>query len=376
MDDLSLKHRLRSPRPLLLGPVSWRRSLALLLMLGLVASACSVAPDDVVLTPLRGGRTAGAAATGAADGLPEVGPAPGSSHWHAAYVVRICDDVLAAFDSDADPLGIHSHADGLIHVHPFFEESGFEAATLGLFADAMGLELATGELRLPGGGTWRDGDLCNGVPGRVYVDKWADPEPQGAVERIFANPDGIRFAADGELYQIAFAPVDAPPVVPPSWQLLPQVSNLLGPAPDPWVRVDADADPATVSLWTVAGVSAGPCTDGQVEESVLYGEASCFERGDEVFSGVQAITAARAVSFNRQPAVELTITPTFRNFVFSQFAPNSQASETGLVIAVEVQGRVVTAPLLTRPSASETRLVLAGGLSAESARDLASVLAG
>jgi hypothetical protein len=366
MDDFKPQHR----------SLSGRCVLAVLLLLGLVASACSVAPNDVVVTPLRGGRTAADTASGAASGLPAVGPAPGSSHWHAAYVVRICDDVLPPFDSDADPLGIHSHADGLIHVHPFFEESGFEEATLGLFADAMGLELATGELRLPGGGTWRDGDLCNGVPGRVYVDRWADPAPDGVVERIFANPDDIQFAADGELYQIAFAPVDAPPVVPPSWQLLPQVSNLLGPSPEPWIRVDAAADPATVSLWTVAGVSAGPCVDEQVEESVLYGEASCFERGDDVFAGSEAITAARAVSFNRQPAVELTITPLFRNFIFSQFAPNSQVIENGLVIAVEVEGRVVTAPLLTRPSASETRLVLAGGLSVDSARDLANVLAG
>ena len=354
-----------------------RRTLAALVLLGLVATGCSVAPESVTVTPLRGGRTAAEAPTGtSADVLPAVGPAPGSSHWHAAYVVRICDDVLPAFDSDADPLGIHSHADGLIHVHPFFEESGFEAATLGLFADAMGFELSTGELTLPGGGTWRDGDLCNGVPGRVYVDRWADPEPQGAVERIYADPDQIRFAADGELYQIAFAPIDAPPVVPPSWGLLPQVSNLLGPAAEPWVAVNPDADPATVSLWTVAAVTAGPCTEDQIAESVLYGDASCFERGPAVFTGAEAITTARSVSFNRQPAVELTITPAFRNFIVSQFAPGSPAVENGIVIAVEVDGGVATAPLLTRPSASETRLVLAGGLSVESARDLARVLAG
>lgn len=356
-----------------------RRALAILALLCLVATSCSIASESVVVTPLRGGRTAadtGAAAAASGDVLPAVGPAPGSSHWHAAYVVRICDDVLAPFDSDADPLGIHSHADGLIHVHPFFEESGFEAATLGLFADAMGFGLATGELTLPGGGTWRDGDLCNGVPGRVYVDRWANPEPQGAVERIFTDPEDIRFAADGELYQIAFAPLDAPPVVPPAWQLLPEVSNLLGPPGEPWVAVDPDADPATVSLWTVDGVTAGPCADDQITESVLYGEASCFERGSDVFSGAEAITTARAVTFNRQPAVELTITPVFRNFIVNSFAPGSPAIERGIVIAVEVAGGVVTAPLLTRPSASETRLVLAGGLSVESAQDLAAVLTG
>lgn len=374
-----------SPRQLFLGRPSalgraslLLRMLAAVVVLGLVATGCSVTSESVAVTPLRGGRAVTEAPTGmsSANVFPAVGPAPGSSHWHAAYVVRICDDVLPAFDSDADPLGIHSHADGLIHVHPFFEESGFEAATLGLFADAMGFELGTGELTLPGGGTWRDGDLCNGVPGRVYVDRWADPEPQGAVERIFTDPDQIRFSADGELYQIAFAPLDAPPVVPPAWQLLPEVSNLLGPVGDPWVAVDPAADPASVALWTVASVAAGPCTGDQIPESVLYGDPSCFERGPDAFTGAEAIASARPVSFNRQPAVELTITPAFRAFIVSQFAPGSPAADRGMVIAVEVDGRVATAPLLTRPSASETRLVLAGGLSTESAGDLAQVLNG
>lgn len=114
-----------------------------LLIVAVAATACSVSSDSVAVSPIRGGRTAPAGSTNAspATALPAIGPAPGSSHWHAAYVVRICDDVLAPFDSDADPLGIHSHVDGLIHVHPFFEESGFEQARLGLFAEAMVIQL-------------------------------------------------------------------------------------------------------------------------------------------------------------------------------------------------------------------------------------------
>ena len=135
-------------------------------------------------------------------------------------------------------------------------------------------------------------------------------------------------------------------------------------------------------VWNAAGrehvdaVSGGPCEGDQVSESVLYGGASCFERGPDVFERAEAIDAARAVTFNRQPAVELTITPAFRRFIVDQFAPGSVAIERGIVIAVEVDGGVVTAPLLTRPSASEDRLVLAGGLSVESATDLARVLGG
>lgn len=361
------------------------RTLALLLALCVAATACSV--DVGQITPTVAGRgtravpestqTAGAGDTSSSnDVLPTIGPAPGSSHWHAAYVVRICDDVLVPFESTADPLGIHSHADGLIHVHPFFEESGFEASTISLFTDAMGMGLETGELTLPGGGTWRDGDLCNGVPGRVFVDRWPDPMPDGAVERIFDDPDEVRFEADGELYQIAFAPIDSPPVVPPTWSLLYEVSNLNLEPGDPWVSIDAAAPADSAFLWTVAEVTAMPCVDGQVEESVLVGEGACFTPTDDRFKRSDAVVDARAVTFNRRPAVELTITPAFRAFLVNQFAPGSPATETGIVIAIEVDGNVVTAPLMTRPSASAQRFVLAGGLSVESAQALATVLAG
>ncbi|MEM7091363.1 MAG: hypothetical protein AAF567_00060 [Actinomycetota bacterium] len=318
----------------------------------------------------------GDGADGSPEGLPTIGPAPGSSHWHAAYVVRICDDVIAPFTSDADPLGIHSHADGLIHIHPFFVESGFEQATLGLFADAMGLALSTGRLRLPGGGVWRDGDLCNGEPGRVFVDRWVGPDPTSEVERIFDDPELVRFEADREIYQIAFAPAESPPVVPPSWVSLDDVSIPLTAPPEPWVLVDPTADPDSVSIWTVDGVTGGPCDDGQVPESVRVGEPGCYEPGAARFDRAEAIEGARAVEFNRQPAVELRITPTFRNFIVSQFIGDSPAVDDGLVLAIEVDGAVATAPLLTRPSVSEDRLVIAGGLSITSAQDLATVLGG
>lgn len=358
------------------------------MVLAVVATACSIDVGDITpIATARGTRQpstsdqADASASGdgsAADDalLPTIGPAPGSSHWHAAYVVRLCDDVLVPFESNADPLGIHSHADGLIHIHPFFEESGFEASTMSLFAEAMGLELSTGEMTMPGGGTWRDGDLCNGVPSRVFIDRWSEPVPDGPVERIFDNPEDIRFEADGELYQIAFAPVDSPPVVPPTWSLLYEVSNLNLEPGEPWIDVDGSEAPDSAFLWPVAEVSALPCTADQIPETVLTGEGACFTPGDERFSRIDAISEARAVTFNRRPAVELTITPAFRSFLLSQFGPGSDAIDNGLVIAVEVDGAVLTAPLMTRPSASEDRFVLAGGLSVTSAQALATVLAG
>jgi len=335
------------------------------MLMVVLAMSCRVDPSSLGdFSPAADQAVAAQVATG----LPVVGPVPASSHWHAAYVVRICDDVLAPFDSDADPLGIHSHADGLMHIHPFFEESGYEQATLGLFADAMEFEIAEGELTVPGAGTWRDGDLCNGVPGRVYVDRWMGPSPDSEIERVFTDLQDIRYLADGELYHIAFAPETAPPVVPPSAPDLFQVSNF-GPAPVPWVDVDPTATLEQVQIWQVDHVSSAPCTGADRPERVLSGPARCFSAPAETLAGADAIESARAVDFNRRAAIEITMTPPTRRLIEDHFA----ASADPLVLAVEVDGMVITAPQLVRPPVSN-RLVVSGGFSTETAQALAVIL--
>jgi len=355
---------------------------ALIVVVLLAATGCAIAIDDVALTtqfsPGTGDSGASQTETAGTSSFAATGPSPGTTHWHAAYVVRVCDDVLAPFDSDADPLGIHSHADGLIHIHPFFEESGFERATLGLFADAMGLGLDVGALTMPQGGTWRDGDLCDGQPGRVFVDRWSGPTPESPVERIFDNFDEIRFEADGELYQIGFAPPDSTPVVPPSWRLLAEVSNLITQTPEPWVELAPNATPESVRVWPVAAVTASPCGPDSIPESVAAAlEPSCFTPGDPIFGSGEAITAASVALFNRQPAVDVTISPAFRQWLVESFRDLSQQDlDAAITIAIEVDGRVVTAPVLARLPASDTRMVISGGMSPATAERLAAVLNG
>ena len=43
-------------------------------------------------------------------------------HWHTAYGVYVCDElspVMFPNDSSDNRTGIHTHGDGLIHIHPF-----------------------------------------------------------------------------------------------------------------------------------------------------------------------------------------------------------------------------------------------------------------
>src|SRR5438067_1466262 len=47
-----------------------------------------------------------------------------------------------------DPLGIHSHGDGLIHIHPFTDSAAGRKATLGLFLNQVGISMTNDTLTL------------------------------------------------------------------------------------------------------------------------------------------------------------------------------------------------------------------------------------
>lgn len=132
-------------------------------------------------------------------------------HWHSAYGVYNCvdDEFLAPFvDEGQDETGIHTHADGFIHIHPFSSRARGGRATLSVFFDQVGLDASEDEWELPGGETLANGDECaDGSEGVWRVAKWDsvdDPEPEiftGGFERI-------RFREDGEVFMFYFGPSD------------------------------------------------------------------------------------------------------------------------------------------------------------------------
>jgi hypothetical protein len=73
-------------------------------------------------------------------------PVQNVDHWHAVYGVYSCDiegddKYLPAFQSSQDDTGIHSHADGLMHIHPFFELSSGDNAQLRHWVSEMNVEM-------------------------------------------------------------------------------------------------------------------------------------------------------------------------------------------------------------------------------------------
>lgn len=104
-------------------------------------------------------------------------------HWHAAFAVSVCGNELEPLqDGATDPLGIHTHGDGLIHIHPFTRTASGERATLSKYFDQVGFTVTDSGFRLPEGMTTEDGGTtvqegvttCGGKEGELVLAHWKD----------------------------------------------------------------------------------------------------------------------------------------------------------------------------------------------------------
>ncbi len=137
-------------------------------------------------------------------------PRYGVDHWDSAYGIYVCGTFIPPLVDIGEERGIHTHADGVIHIHPRTPDLAGENATLGRFAEQVGLTLGDALLGLPNGRTYRDGDNCGGSPGTVRVARWSDAtRTAGEPEVTTENVSEIRFRKDGEAFTIAFAPNNA-----------------------------------------------------------------------------------------------------------------------------------------------------------------------
>ena len=133
-------------------------------------------------------------------------------HWHAAYGFYICDKFLPPIINQNDPIGIHTHGDGLVHVHPTSVASSGKSATFARFMEAVNGNVSRSEIKLPGQKTMKNGMKCGKKPGRVEARTWA-PASTGEGTLVAGNPADVRFT-DHELITIAFVPAGTK--VPPT----------------------------------------------------------------------------------------------------------------------------------------------------------------
>lgn len=173
-------------------------------------------------------------------------------HWHSAYGVYDCesDSFLAPFENQEDPFGIHSHGDGLIHIHPFSSQVTGDSARMGVFLDAVGATVTTDAIVLPDGSELTAGTECDGEPAIVQVWRWDLDASDGDAEVITDDFDDIRFRKDREAYTIALAPEGAEPVQPPTVSGVDQASD----------EIESTGVPATTAP---AGVTTTAAADGE-----------------------------------------------------------------------------------------------------------------
>jgi len=154
-------------------------------------------------------------------------PRANRDHFHIAYGVYVCDHFLPKFDDRRlDVIGIHTHGDGIIHVHPYSEEVAGSAVTLAVFADAVGLQIEDGSMQLLSGGTYRDGAACSDRPAKWIVRRWEVDAPNLEPTDYRSDLAQIRLNGDRRALTIAFVPEGADIPKPPSVDNLDKVDDV------------------------------------------------------------------------------------------------------------------------------------------------------
>lgn len=129
-------------------------------------------------------------------------PRIGADHWHAAYTYYVCGEKQPNAPT-WEGAGVHTHGDGVIHIHPFTKAEEGLGASLVKWFEYGGGKLDDDEIRLPGfSKVWKNGEACpEGTP---------DGGEEGVVQ-IFVNGEklddwGEYVPADGDRIQMVFGP--------------------------------------------------------------------------------------------------------------------------------------------------------------------------
>lgn len=212
-------------------------------------------------------------------GLEVVNRSPSlDDHWHAAYGIYVCDQFTAPLvDQGADREGIHTHGDGLMHIHPFSTQATGDNARLDRWAEQTGLTFGADSMTLPTGETYTNGDDCNGTPGEVVVARWDDARTVVANDpdvTLRADFGTLAYTQDGSAVLIAFVPEGAE--LPK-----PDVQGLATPADlAPGESAPFDAEELPTAVTQPSDTTATTTLDGEAPATTMQGDGDTGS-GDE-----------------------------------------------------------------------------------------------
>jgi hypothetical protein len=164
-----------------------------------------------------------------------VPPRLNDDHWHVAYGVNVCNEWKAAIQTQNElvngvSLGIHTHGDGIIHIHPFASNAAGRNAKLGVFFKATSVKASTGKIEFPEEiGTYENTtDTCDGKAATWKLAYWADAAQTGAPTIFVTDFANVRFTQDRGAMTLAFVPddVDVATLKPPSIPTLDQLTDV------------------------------------------------------------------------------------------------------------------------------------------------------
>jgi hypothetical protein len=145
-------------------------------------------------------------------------------HWHAAYAIDNCGTFIPSLvDVTADQLGLHTHGDGLIHIHPFVTTVTGKNADLANWGKTTGLQLTDTSLKAAGIDV-KNGATCDGKPAVVQVKVWNNR--QDTVGHLLTSDFAKLAPQDQNIITIAFLPKGDDIPQPPADVL----ANLISPA--------------------------------------------------------------------------------------------------------------------------------------------------
>jgi len=129
-------------------------------------------------------------------------------HWHEAFAVSICGTEQAPLeDAQPDELGIHTHGDGFIHIHPFTLGASGPNATLSKFFDQTGVVVTDDTYRSAAGKIYKAGQTtCDGKATELVLAHWDDAtQASGTLpdQVITSHLSATHFDADAGSYTLA-----------------------------------------------------------------------------------------------------------------------------------------------------------------------------
>lgn len=193
-------------------------------------------------------------------------------HWHLAFGVWNCGVWEPPIAPGDDPLGIHTHGDGLIHVHPFEAAAAGKNAVLGKFLGASKITLTSSSLILPTK-KLTTGGTCQGKKAVIRTLSWSSRKVKApTVVSGDANKAPLR---DEEIIVIAYGPADEKVGLPPS------VAELEDPAdlpPPPLSAKDLSVLPVPPLLVPVVTTRGKPPSTLRIVDRVV-GTGSVVEKG-------------------------------------------------------------------------------------------------